>query len=223
MRRFLEKIKSEDFARDILIILNRGGWGDGDIEDETEAKSILEGIEDIVRGFGLKCRTVMFRRLESRRLKEKLLYIKDAIFAFSKEGEILAKGIKELLQRANDLKILLVGYSNGAAVNIQVMKRIQDDPRIVSIQLGAPFFVREKGDIRILDIRQRFDLFARGNIISFLLAAIMALSLAILKWITLRERNLIRAIKIFGHRYSWIDVRESIEKFLKTHFKPLDN
>ena len=217
---FLRTLFSKAHSHDVLIIVNRGGWGYGGIAYEREARHIIMGIEKFLTKWGWRCKAIPYKRLKSRGFFTKLGAIFSASFAYSINSKYLAKAIKELRTKMPHAKVLLVGYSMGGAINNKVMKLLGRYTGVYSIQLGAPFNIKSPKNSHVLDIRNSLDMFANGTVISFIPAASVSFAFGVIRMLLLKELNPEKAVKIFGHKYKWKDVkiRRRIETFLKRHF-----
>ena len=207
-------------TKEVLIILNRGGWGDGGLERAREERGVLEGISQVLVSQGFKCQVQVFDRLRSLAFGKHAKAIWDLLHGYKQASYNLAQEIQATLKAFPARCIVLVGYSLGAILNISVMKRLPNDSRLYSIQVGAPFFVRSPAQERILQLQRKNDVFASGPLLPFLVVLFRACIVVAANIGTFQGRSILDVWHIKGHDYVWEDpaVRVPIEQFLRSHF-----
>ncbi len=205
--------------QNLIIILNTGGWGDGGIEKEEEAKSILEGIKTTLRSWPLQYEIFAYQRIKSR-FSEKIRVLRTGYSYYLNEAEKLSNKIKHILKKAGNAKVLLLGYSAGGILNIAVMKLLLKNPRVYSMQFGTPFFAKYLKHPRVLDLRKKYDLVARGHFITFLIGLAFGICIGFIRIFLLRTLHPTKAFHVPGHYYTWADkkIRKTVKKFLKNNF-----
>lgn len=205
---------------DVLIIVNRGGWGNGGLELEEEARSILEGIQQTLSSLNLRYRIFVFERSIKVTPFKALFLIKKLVGGYRKEAEMLSKRIERLIASAGNSKILLLGYSNGGVLNIQTMKRLLSYPQVYALNIGTPFIAKHFLHPRVLDVRKSYDFVARGHIFTFLPAVLMGFLVAFMRMLSLKTIHPTKAFHIPGHYYVWADenIRKKVQEFIKIHF-----
>ena len=143
-------------------------------------------------------------------------------FFAEKELKELADEVDLLTRSNSDCKVILLATSNGAIFVNEVMKHLEDNPRVYSIQTSRLFWYRASTAQRSLlinDNGETTDVLSSGNI-----------------WSIIRENALRlpttekppggsgmigdRFIKLPGHEYMWDlpGVRAEITSFLHTNF-----
>ena len=203
----------------LVIILNPGGWGDGGIEKEEEAKSILEGIKTTLCSWQWKYEILAYERIKAR-FSEKIRVLRAGHSYYVHEAEKLSNKIKHILKRAKNTKVLLLGYSAGGILNIAVMKRFLKDPQVYAMQFGTPFFATYLRHPRVLDLRRKYDLVARGHVGTFLMGLACGICVGLIRMCLLRTLHPTKAFHVPGHYYTWEDenIRNTVKKFLKSNF-----
>jgi len=215
--------------KDFLLIHNPGGWGNTvfDLCLDWE-RSIVTGIAGTMDELG--CSWVMVQHFRSgnsfwHHMRD---IRKETRFFFrskSHQAEILAEELGLLTKRLPNLKVLLIGASQGAAFGNAVMRELGENSRVFSIELGT-FFPHMSHRIvtkRTLAIDSNGlmpDPMSHRN----LKAGFKAYMLAFLRWfrhkIQGRPVKFTNCINVPGHEYRWEypTVRDNIRKFMKANF-----
>lgn len=209
--------------KEVVIILNRGGWGDGGLERAQEEKTVVQGIVSYLASQGFSCELQAHERLRSPTFLKYLKALGDLCFLYRRASRALAKEIQATLHIFPKLRILLVGYSLGAILNISTLKLLCREPRLYSIQLGSPFFVHSPTDKQILHLQRKDDVFSSGPFLPFLVVLFQACVVVAANIGTFQGRSIVDIWHIKNHEYIWYDaaVRIPVEQFLRSNF-PLD-
>ncbi|MDO8715638.1 MAG: hypothetical protein Q7J73_02350 [Dehalococcoidales bacterium] len=216
-------------GKDMLLIHNPGGWGRAPLEELLPwERSIVDGVVTTVGSTGYNWLLVQhFRNSNSiwarmRDMKE------EANFLFkgnSRKVAEMAAEVEFIARRFNNLKILLIGASQGAAFSNAVMRQIGELGQVYSIELGI-FFphmsrrVITERTLSIDDNGQIPDPVSHGK----LLVSFKAYIGAPYRWIKYRlhgqPKKLTYCVNAPGHDYNWTYpmVHERIEDFLKINF-----
>jgi len=208
-------------GKDVVLIWNSGGWGRKPLEDDPDWVEIFSGIESELRDMGYSPVTVSYIRSENN-LGGLLREIAGSLIHFPSRAEELADEVNLLTESNSDCKVILLATSNGAVFVNEVMKHLEDNPRVYSIQTSRLFWYRASTAQRSLLIDgngETRDVLSSGNI-----------------WSIIRENALRiptaekppggsvmlgnRYLKALGHEYMWEQpgVRSEIISFLHTHF-----
>ena len=209
-------------GKDVVLVWNSGGWGRKTIEDDPDWVDIFSGIESELRDMGYSTVTVSYIRSENN-LRGLLREIAGSLLYFPTRAEKLADEVDLLTESNSDCKVILLATSNGAVFVNEVMKHLEDNPRVYSIQTSRLFWYRDSTAQRSLLIDgngETRDVLSSGNI-----------------WSIIRENALRiptaekppggsvmigdRYLKAPGHEYMWEQpsVRSEIISFLHTHFQ----
>lgn len=207
-------------VKEILVIVNRGGWGDGGLERAHEEKSVIEGVTALLTSQGWKCTLKAYERLHSPTLGTYLKALWDLCILYRQASKQLAQELQEAFSRAPQLRILLIGYSLGAVLNIATLKRLPQEPRLYSLHFGAPFFLRSPTFQRVLNLQRKGDAFASGSWVAFFLVLLKACIVAVANIGTFQGTSILDAWHIKGHDYAWDNpaVKTPVEQFLRSHF-----
>jgi len=208
--------------KDVVLVWNSGGWGRKTIEDDPDWVDIFSGIESELRDMGYSTVTVSYIRSENN-LRGLLREIAGSLLYFPTRAEKLADEVDLLTESNSDCKVILLATSNGAVFVNEVMKHLEDNPGVYSIQTSRLFWYRASTAQRSLLIDgngETRDVLSSGNI-----------------WSIIRENALRiptaekppggsvmigdRYLKAPGHEYMWEQpsVRSEIISFLHTHFQ----
>jgi hypothetical protein len=128
---------------DVLIIHSPGGWGSANIKDLIDWElSIVSGVEKLLSSANVKWTLVQYLRASNRRwdhlkrIPEQTIWV---LTGKSNQAYVVADGINFIKGHVKNLKIFLLGASQGAAFDNTVMKLIHDQRDIYSIELGIFF------------------------------------------------------------------------------------
>jgi hypothetical protein len=131
------KIKGSD----LVIFCNSGGWGNKPLSSNYQGQSLLTGMMAELTQLGYKPFVVDDIRTGNG-LLEHLFEFKEDLTHYSSKAKILAAKIDFLTQNIADLKVIITGQSNGAALAGEVANRLKDNSRVYSIEVGIPFWHR---------------------------------------------------------------------------------
>jgi len=208
-------------GKDVVLIWNSGGWGRKPLEDDPDWVEIFSGIESELGDMGYSTVTLSYIRSENN-LRGLLREIMGSLIHFPSRAEELADEVDLLTESNSDCKVILLATSNGAIFVNEVMKHLEDNPRVYSIQTSRLFWYRASTAQRSLlinDNGETNDVLSSGNI-----------------WSIIRENALRfpttekppggsvmlgnRYLEAPGHEYMWDlpEVRAEIISFLHTNF-----
>jgi len=211
--------------KDILLIHNPGGWGNSPLENCMNwERSVVAGISTTLEKLGCSCSLSQYFR-GGVGWREHLRDIRDYLRFFSFERELLAAEVEFLTRHVENLRVVMIGVSQGAGFSNAVMQRLSELKRVYSIELGVFFFHRPQRVIteRTLIIDHN-GLMPDAVIEGDLVTMVMTLPMAFLRWIKYRLKgkpvNFSRCIKLAGHDYHWEypKVSQQIGDFLMVNF-----
>jgi len=136
----------------MVIFCNPGGWGNKPLSYDYQGKSWLTGIEAKLTQLGYEPYVVDDIRTDDG-LIERLIEFKEHLTHYPSKAKVLAAKIDFLTQNIANLKVIITGQSNGAALAGEVANRLKDNSRVYSIQVGIPFWhkVHEVGNSLVID------------------------------------------------------------------------
>lgn len=215
--------------KEFLLIHNPGGWGCTVFKDCLDwEKSIVTGIantmDELKRTWALaqyfRSGNNFWRHMRDIR-KETLFFFKGE----SLQARILAAALGVLTSHLRDLKIILIGASQGAAFSNAVMREMDDSSQVYSIELGIffPHMKRRMITERTLAIDSN-GLMSDPMCNRDLWRGFRSYITAPYRWVESRLRGKPKkftyCINAPGHDYSWEypEVQRRIVDFLKTNF-----
>ncbi len=211
------EVKDQDF----VVIFNPGGWGTKILENSPGWTGICEGITLKLDELGYSALMLDYRRT-TRSLRGINKELVELFAVYPSKAENLARRVEFLTRNVPDLKIIVAGESVGAVISDTVMNKLQENPRVYSIQTGPPFWHKQMAPERtlVLDTNGHIpDAFSQGDIPSMLITSLKALVGIPL---TEDEENgrIFYFVRAPGHDYRWQypGVCLKITDFLKRNF-----
>jgi hypothetical protein len=209
-------------GKDVVLIWNSGGWGRKSLEDDPEWVEIFSGVESELGDMGYSSVVVDYVRSEDN-LRGLLREITGSLIGYPSRAEEMADEVDLFTKSNSECKVILVGMCTGAIFVNEVMKHLEDNPRVYSIQTSRLFWYRASTSQRSLlinDNGETPDVLCTRSIF----------------WSIIRENawrlpttekppggsvmlgN--RYLKAPGHEYMWDlpEVRAEIISFLHTNF-----
>ncbi|MDO8688350.1 MAG: hypothetical protein Q7K41_07170 [Dehalococcoidales bacterium] len=215
--------------KDIFIIHSPGGFGSTPMEHLLPwERSIVEGISSTIEQLGHRWLMIQhFRTGNSWWAHMKDMKEQTSFFfkGTSSKPQILVGEVKFIAQHFTNLKILLLGASQGAAFGNAVMRQIGELPQVYSIELGIffPHMSRRVVTRRTLTIDSNGvmpDPISTRN----LKAAARAYLTSPWRWVRYRlqgkPQKFTYCINAPGHNYNWEypEVQQRIRDFLNLDF-----
>ena len=216
-------------GKDFLLIHNPGGWGCTPLEHLLRwERSIVDGVSATIERLGYSwLLTQYFRSGNSwwahmRDTKEQVRFL---LKGKSSEARVMAAELKFIAKHINNLKIVLIGVSQGAAFGNAVMRQLGELRQVYSIELGLffPHMSRRVITERTLAIDNNGvmpDPMAHRN----LRVGFRAYITAPLRWTRYRlqgkPERFTYCVNAPGHDYSWEypEVQRQIVDFLDLNF-----
>jgi hypothetical protein len=216
-------------GKNFLIVHSPGGWGN------TYIKRCLPWERSIVNGVGATLGKMGYSRLLVQHFRsgtglwEWTRDMRAQSRFFKVKAEILAAELRFLSRHLDNLRVILVGISQGAAFNNAVMQHLKGLETVYSVELGIFFLQKSRRMIgeRTLVIDSNGvipDAMMEWNILSMF----MAFCGAPFRWVKNRLKGtpikFSHCVNAPGHEYSWKhpEVRRQIEGFLGLNFSPRD-
>jgi hypothetical protein len=221
----LMAIYQEARDKDFLLIHNPGGWGNSPLESCLHwERSVVAGISATLEKLGYRLSFSQHFR-GGAGWREHLRDIRDYIRFFTFKRRVLAAEVEFLTRHIQNLRVIMIGISQGAGFSNAVMQRLNQLKDVYSIELGVFFYHRARRVIteRTLAIDHN-GLVPDALIEGDLVALLMTLPTACFRWVKSRLKGrpvkFSRCIKLAGHDYLWEypKVGQQIGDFLKAHF-----
>jgi len=216
-------------GNDFLLIHNPGGWGCTLLSDCLEwEKSVVEGVRATIERLGHTWVLTQYFRSGHNWWTHVRDVKKEARFFLtgkSRGAEVMAAELRFITQHLSNLKVILIGASQGAAFSNAVMRHLSDTKQVYSIELGI-FFPQMKrraitertlavdGNGQMCDPMCHRDLWV----------GFKAYIAAPYRWVKYRlqgkPQKFTYCINAPAHDYSWEypEVQQKITDFLTAHF-----
>jgi len=204
--------------KDVVIIFNSGGFGWTPIEEAPEGQVFVTGIESELAALGYSSLLLNhFRTAET--LNGYFNEFMAEAGLYPPKAKDLASSVEFLTDHIPGISVILAGQSNGAGICESVMRILEDNQQVYSIQLGPPFWNDTIELDRSLVLRSNGvvpDSFSQGDIFAIIRANIEAL-------FGISQENpghILLYIGAPGHDYQWKyeTVRSQVIKFLEQHW-----
>lgn len=216
-------------GKDFLLIHNSGGWGSTRLEDLLPwERSIVAGVSATIERLGYRWLLIQYFRngnswwAHLRDMKEQAAFF---LKGKSSKTKIMAAELEFIAQHTNNLKIILIGASQGAAFSNAVMRQLGELRQVYSLEFGIffPHMSRRVVTERTLAMDSNGvmpDPMAHRN----LRAGVKAYITAPLRWIRYRlagkPQKFTYCVNAPGHDYNWDypEVQRQIIDFLNLKF-----
>lgn len=221
-------------GKDFLLIHNPGGWGSTYLENCLQwERSIVEGISATIERLGHSWLLTQYFRGGSswwahlRDIREQTSFLFTG--KSSKVGAMAAE-LQFITQHSNNLKVILIGISQGAAFSNAVIQQLGELHQVYSIELGIffphmPRRVVTENTLAMDSNGLMPDPVANRN----LKIGIKTYMTAPFRWTKYqlqgKPETFGYCINIPGHEYSWEypEVKQQIGDFLEINFNTRNN
>jgi len=208
-----------------LLIHNPGGWGSTHIENLLQwERSIVEGVDRTIKKLGYSGSLVQYFR-SATGLKAVINDIREQTRFFANKARVMAAEMKFITEHLTNLKIVMIGVSQGAAFSNAVLQEMNGQERIFSIELGTPFFYKSRRVITDRTLTLDSNGLMPDSLMEWNVPVILRTYLgAPFRWIKykLQRKNIkfTYCINVPGHDYNWDypEVQRQIEQFLQEKF-----
>jgi len=216
--------------KDFLLIHNPGGWGTTPLERSLQwERSIVVGVHTTIDRLGYKSLLKQYFRTDTG-WGEFLYDIREQARFFVAKSKIMAAELKFITEHLKNLRVIMVGVSQGAAFSNAVLQCAGTLDRVTSIELGLPFPYKSRRVITentlALDSNGLMpDAVMEWNVLTML----RMFSAAPFRWVKYRLQGkrikLSYCVNMPGHDYNWEypEVQRQIEEFLYTNFGSKNN
>ena len=212
-------------GKDVLLIHNPGGWGSTPLKDLLQwERSIVKGVGDTIEKLGYNWTLMQYFRTDSGWLAI-MGDIREQTRFFVKKAKVMAAELKFVTNHFENLQIIMIGVSQGAAFSNAVLQNLNALERISSIELGTPFPYKSRrvltDNTLSLDSNGLMpDALMEWNIPTILKTYFSAP----FRWIKYKLQGkrvkFTYCINLPGHDYNWDypEVQRQIEEFLNNQF-----
>ena len=234
---FKETGKADEFARSLLdvcarargnnflIVHNPGGWGHARLQECLEwEKDIVAGVADVIRNMDYTVLVTQYFR-SGYGWQEEVADFRELLRFFPNKSAKMAAWLRFIIDHVDNIKIILVGVSQGAAFGNAVMQSLGANCPVYSIELGFPFLYKSRRahgakTLEIDNNGEQTDKLVEGTIFD----AMGIFLAAPFKWLWYRmEGNHVsfpHCVNTPGHAYDWGNayIRNLVKRFLETNF-----
>jgi hypothetical protein len=214
-------------GNDFLLIHNPGGWGNRVFEQCLDwERSLVNGVSATIEKMGYK--QLMVQHLRSGMgWGEWLRDARDQLRFFASKAKIMAAELELITRHLDNLKVILIGVSQGAAFANAVMRQLDGHHQVYSIELGMFFFHLSR---RVVTERT-LSMDSNGSepdaaVRRDMLPVFRAYAAAPVRWAGLllkgRPVRFTYCVNVRGHNYDWDypEVQKQVTDFLKAKFGP---
>ncbi|MBI4180490.1 MAG: hypothetical protein HY528_01000 [Chloroflexi bacterium] len=216
-------------GRDFLLIHNPGGFGSMSFDHLLEwERSVVEGVDATIEQLGYRLVLIQHFRTDNTwwahisEVKEQIRFSSKGIYP---KAIVLIAELKFVVQHFSNLKIILIGASQGAAFSNAVMRQLGECPRVYSIELGIFFAHKPRRVItaRTLVIDSNGvtpDPVSHRNLRAIVGAYLIAPLRWIKYWLQGKRQRITYCLNAPGHNYDWdyFEVQRQIKDFLNLNF-----
>jgi hypothetical protein len=221
----LMDICSRATDKDFILIHNPGGWGTTEMKELLRwERSIVEGVTKTMAELGYRCSAMQHFR-SKHGLLAAFADIKEQFRFFRFKAAAFAAQIKFVTDHFQNVRIILIGVSQGAAFSNAVMQDLKDDKRVFSLEMGIPFPYMSRRVVSERTLALDSNGLMPDALMSWNVPTIIKTYVtAPVRWIKYRlQRKRIKftyCINLPGHDYNWDypEVQHKIENFLNINF-----
>jgi hypothetical protein len=212
-------------GKDFLLIHNPGGWGNRVFEQCLEwERSVVIGVGNTIEKMGYDHLMIQYLRSGMGR-QEWWQDVRDQLRFFAAKAKIMATELELITRYLDNLKVILIGVSQGAAFANSVMRQLDGHSRVYSIELGMFFFHLSRRVITEQTLSMDSNGFEPDAAVRRdMLPVIRAYSAAPVRWIKLllkgKPVRFTYCVNVRGHNYDWSypEVQKQVTDFLLTKF-----
>jgi hypothetical protein len=212
-------------GKDFLLIHNPGGWGNRVFEQCLDwERSVVTGVSATLEKMGYNQLMIQYLRSGMGR-REWLQDVRDQLSFFGNKAKIMAAELELITRHLDNLKVILIGVSQGAAFANAVMRQLDGHHRVYSIELGMFFFHLSRRVVteRTLSMDSNGaepDAAVRCD----MLPVLRAYAAAPVRWARLllkgKPVRFTYCVNVRGHNYDWSypEVQKQVTDFLQNKF-----
>jgi len=204
--------------KDFVIIFNPGGWGWASIRDSSGWDSIAIAISEELSVMGYNTLILDYQRTTSD-LIGPITEMTDSISRYADKAKYLAHRVDFLTRHLPGISIILTGESNGTIICDKVMRLLEENRQVYSIQTGPPAWHTTFDTERSLVLRSNGevpDSFSQGHFFTSIRANLEGLFGIAQE----NEGDILLYIGSPGHDYGWYypELRKQILDFIHKSF-----
>jgi hypothetical protein len=212
-------------GKDFLLVHNPGGWGNRVFEQCLDwERSVVNGVSATIEKMGYNQLVIQYLR-SGMGWGEWLWDIRDQLRFFAHKAKIMAAELELVTRHLDNLKVILIGVSQGAAFANAVMRQLDGHHRFYSIELGM-FFLHLS---RRVVTERTLSMDSNGSepdaaVRRDMLPVFRAYAAAPVRWVGLllkgRPIRFTYCVNVRGHNYDWgyPEVQKQVTDFLRANF-----
>lgn len=215
--------KAQD--KDVLIIHNPGGWGNTLLDlGQSWEKSLVEGVGHSTESLGYKSIVMQYFRTADgwweimKDLEEQARY-------FAGKARIMAAELDLVTKHLKELRVVMVGVSQGAALSNAVLQYSGQSDRLCSIEVGLPFPYQRRRVVTEKTLILNSNGVEPDAVMEWdIIKMSQAFFTAPVRWMKYRfqhkPKKFSYCINVPGHDYNWDypEVQRRIEDFFTVNF-----
>ncbi|MFC1847534.1 hypothetical protein ACFLW5_01810, partial [Chloroflexota bacterium] len=217
-------------GKDFLLIHNPGGWGTTHLENLLQwERSIVEGVSATIDKMGYTQLSMQYFRSNSG-WREIWRDIQEQYRFFAFKAKIMVAELRFITQHVNNLRVIMIGVSQGAAFSNAVAQGLGGIDRVFSIELGIPFPYKSQRVITEKTLALDGNGLMPDALMEWNIPTILRTYLtAPFRWVKYqlqgKPEKFTYCINLPGHDYNWEypEVQRQIEDFLNTKFGTENN
>ncbi len=211
--------------KDFLLIHNPGGWGNNVLEHCVQwERNMVAGTCATIERLGYTWQLAQHLRSGTSWL-ERMRDVRDQFGFFAAKARILATEVEFVTRHVENLKVVLIGASQGAAFVNAAMQQLTRLQRVYSVELGMffPYISRRVITERTLSLDWNGlvpDAAVRRDIMAGVRAYVAAPFRWAKHWLKGRPVKFSNCVNVRGHNYDWgyPYVQRRVVDFLETNF-----
>jgi len=210
----------EAVDEDVVVFFNSGGWGWNILEASPQWTSIFTGIQTELADLGYTSMLVNYQRAANT-VRGYFEEVMSMISLYPSQAKDLASRIEFLTRNIEELKIIIVGESNGSIIADSTMSILRNNQQVYSIQTGPPFWHKNVMRDRTLVLKSNEiipDSFSQGDFLMMIASTLEALFA--LPQSGDQSGKILLYFGAPGHDYYWQQpgVYSQITNFLQVNF-----
>jgi len=211
--------------KDFLLIHNPGGWGNNVLEHCIQwERNVVAGTCATIERLGYTPLLVQHLR-SGTSWWERIRDMRDQFGFFAAKARLLATEVEFITGHLDNLKVVLIGASQGAAFVNAVMQQLPSLQPVYSIELGMffPYISRRVITERTLSLDWNGmvpDAAVRRDLMAGFRAYTAAPFRWAMRWLQGRPVKFSNCVNVRGHNYDWgyPYVQRRVVDFLETNF-----
>jgi len=212
-------------GKDILLIHNPGGWGLTPLENLLQwERSIVEGVSATIERLGHSMSLIQYFRT-SPGWPAILGDIREQTHFFVNKAQIMAAELNFITGHFQDLQVVMIGVSQGAAFTNAVSQNLKGLDRLFTIELGLPFPYKSKRVITERNLALDSNGLMPDALMEWDVPTIVKTYMgAPFRWFKYKMQGkpvkFTYCVNVAGHDYNWDypEVQRQIEDFLIHNF-----